>query len=90
MRLISEIVRAIGAEELSPRIRYTVTDGGGGYFQNVKRLLEFSSTRIVLGGKGGKVSVEGEGLELGKCFEGDVAILGRIDKVEGETCARSK
>lgn len=87
---MGEIARALGAEEFTPRIRYTVTDGGGGYFCNVKRLLEFSSTRIVLGGREGKVYIEGEGLELGKCFEGDIAILGRIAKVEGEACARSK
>ena len=88
MRLIGEIVRALGGDELSMRLRYTVVEGGGGYFQNVKRLAEFSPSRIVLAGKGGQVLVEGEGLTLGKCFGGDVEIRGRIDRVERTSCER--
>lgn len=87
MRLLQEIARALGAEELSPRLRFTVS-GGGAYFQNVKRLLEFSPTRIVLAGKGEQAIVEGEGLTLGRCFEGDVAVLGKIGKVERKSCGR--
>ncbi len=81
MRLMHEIARSLGAEELSSRLRCTVTDGGA-YFQNVKRILEFNSSAVVLLGKGGRVRVEGEGLTLGKCFGGDVAVLGGVKKVE--------
>lgn len=88
MKLLDEIARALGAEEYSSHLRYTVIDGRGGYFENVKRLLEFSSARIVLAGKGGKVCIEGEGLSLGKCFGGDVAVLGTIERVEREKCAQ--
>ncbi|MDE6059670.1 MAG: YabP/YqfC family sporulation protein [Clostridia bacterium] len=83
MKFISEISKALKTEELiTSRVQYTVIDGQGGYFQNVKRLLEFSETKIVLKGRKGAVSVEGEHLALGKYFAGDLAILGNIAKVE--------
>ena len=82
MRLFSEIAHSLAADGDSLRVQYTVVDGRGGYFQNVKRLTEFSETRIVLRGKKGAVSVEGEGLSLGKYFAGDVKVLGDIVKVE--------
>ncbi len=83
MRLISEISKTLKFDGLSVlRIQYTVIDGKGGYFQNVKRLLEFSETKIVLTGRKGAVCVEGEKLALGKYFAGDLAILGNIHKIE--------
>lgn len=83
MGLFSEISKALKVEGLtSSRVQYTVIDGRGGYFQNVKRLLEFSEIKIVLKGKKGAVSVEGEKLSLGKCFAGDVTVLGDIHKIE--------
>lgn len=64
------------------RVQYTVVDGRGGYFQNVRRIVEFSEERVVLAGKRGSVVVEGRTLSLGKCFLGDVSINGDIRKVE--------
>ena len=64
------------------KVQYTVQNGRGGYFQNVRRLLEFSDTQVVLAGKRDKVVVEGENLTLGKCYMGDVQIRGNIRKVE--------
>ncbi len=81
MRFFAEIVNALGAE-LGTEIRYTVIDGQGGYFQNVKRLETFTEELIVFrGGKSG-VRVEGKGLSLGKYGGGDAAVRGKIDKVE--------
>ena len=83
MKLFSEISKVLKAEELtSERVQYTVIDGKGGYFQNVKRLLEFSENKIVFKGRKGAVSVEGEKLSLGKYFAGDAAVLGNIHKIE--------
>jgi 5-keto 4-deoxyuronate isomerase len=83
MRLFSEISRALTEEGISPgRVQYTVIDGKGGYFQNVKRLLEFSDTAIVLTGKKGAVRVEGEKLSIGKYYAGDATVLGDIRRVE--------
>lgn len=78
-------MRAIGADGLdSSRVQYTVVDGKGGYFQNVRRLVEFSPEKIVLAGKRGRVCVEGSALILGKCTLGDVSVFGNIVKVERE------
>lgn len=83
MRFAAEIFRILGGEDPS-RVSYTVTDGGGGYFFNVKRVAEFSATRIVLRGKRGAVAIEGEDLALGKYFAGDVEVRGSISLVKGE------
>lgn len=88
MRLFSEILKQLSAEgdlETS-RVQYSVVDGKGGYFQNVKRILEFSQTKIVFQGKKSCVTVEGEGLSIGKYFGGDATVLGNIVRVERELC----
>ena len=83
MRLFSEIENALGEEEISlSRVQYTVIDGRGGYFRNVKKLLEFSDREIVLCGKEGGIRIEGEGMHLGKYFAGDLVVLGKIERVE--------
>lgn len=85
MRLITEILHELGSDGLSTaRVQYTVVDGKGGYFQNVRRLLEFSPESILLAGKKGRVRVQGNSLSLGKCVAGDVAVRGDILKVERE------
>lgn len=83
MRLFSEIVKALSAE-VGTGVQYTVLDGQGGYFQNVKRISEFSPERIVLRGKKGAVKVEGKNLFLKKYYAGDVAVGGEIERVERE------
>lgn len=81
MRLFSEIVKSLSAE-LGAGVQYTVLDGQGGYFQNVKRILEFSQEKIVLRGKKGCVCVQGKNLSIGKYYAGDVSVKGDIDRVE--------
>ncbi len=81
MRLGEEIFKLLGGEGETSRIGYTVIDGKGGYFQNVRRLLEFSPTRLVLKGKEGAVAVEGEALFLTKYTDGDASVSGRIRSV---------
>ena len=80
MKLGEEILAQFGGEDPS-RIICTVTAGRGGYFRNVKRIVEFSSVRIVLRGKRGTVTVTGEGLALGKYTAEDVAVRGMISAV---------
>ena len=82
MRLFSEIAEALAAEGESLRVQYTVVDGRGGYFQNVKRLTEFSDEVVVFTGKKGSVRVTGAHLSIGKYFAGDATVLGDIIKVE--------
>lgn len=83
MRLESEILLAIAADGGDPaRVQYTVVDGRGGYFRNVKKLDGFSEREIVLRGRRGGVRVEGERLRVQKLFAGDCSVLGDIRKVE--------
>ena len=85
MRLVSEIANLLAVEELSiSRVQYTVVDGRGGVFQNVKKLVEFSAENILLAGKKGRLRVTGSNLSLGKCAAGDITVLGDIQKVERE------
>ncbi len=78
MRLSDAIFKFLGGEGDPARVQYTVVDGRGGYFQNVRRLAEFSAERIVLLGRRGGLCIEGEGLTLGKYTAGDVAVFGEI------------
>ncbi len=84
MRLKEEIFKLLGGEGEALRVQYTVVDGRGGYFQNVKRVKEFSAERIVFLGKHGGVRVEGKDLALGKYYAGDAAVLGDIRSVTRE------
>ena len=81
MRLLSEIEKILGAEA-GAGVQYTVIDGRGGYFQNVRRISEFSDEAVVLSGRKGTVRIEGRGLTLAKYSGGDVAVGGEIVKVE--------
>ncbi len=84
MRLKEEIFKLLGGEGEVTRVQYTVVDGRGGYFQNVKRISEFSAERIVFLGRRGGVCVEGKDLALGKYCAGDAAVLGDIRGVSRE------
>lgn len=81
MRLIREIFKALSAEA-GAGVQYTVVDGQGGYFQNVKKILEFSPELIILRGKKDGVRIEGKDLRIGKYYAGDVAVGGSIERVE--------
>ena len=81
MRLGEEIFKALGGED-PQRISYTVTDGGEGYFRNVKRILAFSDACVALKGKRGGVRVEGTSLTLGHYCAGDLVVRGCILQVQ--------
>lgn len=82
MGLLSEISRSLKAEA-GTDVCYTVLEGGG-YFQNVKRIEEFSGECVLLRGKKGKVRIVGENLSLSKYYAGDVAVHGEIQRIERE------
>ncbi len=81
MKFFAEILKALGAEA-GAGVQYTVIEGRGGYFQNVKRLETFTTSIIVLRGAKGGVRIEGKELSLGKYGGGDVAVKGEIFRVE--------
>lgn len=83
MRLFSEILKGLEADEdYSMRLQYSVIDGKGAYFQNVKCVREFSDALIVLQGRRDCIRIEGKNLSFGKYFQGDVTVLGDIQKIE--------
>ncbi len=74
MRLMEEIWK--GAQNVGAR--YTVLVSGGGYFEGVKRVGDFSPQKIVLYFAACSLSVEGENLVIKKYCDGDLQISGKI------------
>lgn len=58
--------------------RCTVVPNGGGYFEGVKSVGDFSSERIVVYFPKATVEVEGVELSIKKYYDGDLQISGKI------------
>lgn len=58
--------------------RCTVVPGGGGYFEGVKSVGDFSTERIVVYFPRQTVEIEGEELAIKKYYDGDLQIGGRV------------
>ncbi|MBQ7368295.1 MAG: YabP/YqfC family sporulation protein [Clostridia bacterium] len=74
MRLFDEIFKG----ETLGTARFTQIVGGGGYFEGVKTVGDFTPERIVLYFPSGVLTVEGTGLSIGKYCDGDLRLLGTI------------
>ena len=81
MRLYDEIFK--NADEFSFS-RCTVVPGGGGYFEGVKAVGDFSSEKIVICFQHGNVAVEGKGLTIKKYYDGDLQLSGQIFALQVE------
>lgn len=75
MRLYDEIFKNT---EGFPLARCTFIPEGGGYFEGVKAVGDFSSERVVLCFPRCSVSVEGVGLCIKKYCDGDLQLTGKI------------
>lgn len=75
MRLFDEIFKG---DTLASLARCTLLIGGGGYFEGVKAVGDFSPDRIVLYFSKECVLIEGENLSIGKYCDGDLRLLGCI------------
>ena len=85
MRLHEELCKGVDA---LTGARYTVAVQGGGYFQGVKTVGEFSETGLVLYFPRCAVEVEGNALVIQKYADGDLQLGGtitcvRVAQVEG-------
>jgi len=58
---------------------------GGGYFEGVKSVGDFSSERIVLCFAKEQLEIEGEELSIKKYCDGDLQLSGRIFSLRVET-----
>lgn len=65
-------------------LSYTVWEGKGGYFQNVKSLGGFTSQEIILVLRQGTVKVIGRDLAVAKYCESDLFLKGNILSVVRE------
>lgn len=81
MRLYDEIFKNADNFSFS---RCTVVPGGGGYFEGVKAVGDFSSEKIVLCFSHGNVAVEGKGLTIKKYYDGDLQLSGQIYALQVE------
>ena len=75
MRLYDEIFKSVDGAALA---RYTVAIGGGGYFEGVKSVGDFSPEKIVLYFPRESVEIEGEELSIKKYCDGDLELSGKI------------
>ncbi len=75
MRLYDEIFKNTDGIPLS---RCLFVPKGGGYFEGVKAVGEFSPERVVLHFAKLAVAVEGVGLIIQKYCDGDLQLSGRI------------
>lgn len=85
MRLYDEIFKNASGMALS---RCTVAVQGGGYFEGVKAVGDFSPERVVLFFPRGSVEVEGVALSIAKYCDGDLKLDGKITLVrlvDGDT-----
>ena len=75
MRLFDEIFKN---DTLASLARCVLIVGGGGYFEGVKTVGDFTSEKIVLYFPKETVVIEGESLSIGKYYDGDLHLLGKI------------
>lgn len=75
MKLLQQILSEVGADTAKA---YTVIPGFGGYFKSVRAVVEYSPEKIVLQIGKSQLTVTGNGLAIGKYFEGDLLVSGNI------------
>ncbi len=75
MRLYDEIFKNADGGALA---RCVVVPCGGGYFEGVKAVGEFSPERIVLYFPKESVEIEGTALTIKKYYDGDLQLIGKI------------
>lgn len=74
MRLYDEIFKSADGAT----VRCMIVPNGGGYFEGVKTVGDFSPERVVLYFPRESVEVEGERLSIKKYCDGDLELSGRI------------
>ncbi len=75
MRLYEEFFKQPEGMALS---RCTLAIGGGGYFEGVKAVGDFTPQRLVLYYPHDSIEIEGEGLFIKKYCDGDLELAGKV------------
>lgn len=63
---------------------FTVVPAFGGYFRSVKAVTEFTPERVSFALRKGRITLEGENLEVAEYFEEDVLIRGDVKVIRIE------
>lgn len=79
MEFFDKLLEDFGVPKPS-EMRYKIVINGEacGCFSFVTGIVKYSADEIILSVKGGKLTVSGENLTIGKYVEGDVLICGKI------------
>ena len=75
MRLYGEIFKNASVESFA---RCMIIPCGGGYFEGVKTVEDFSAERILIRFSNQRVEVLGKALVIKKYCDGDLQVLGKI------------
>ena len=75
MRLYDEILKNTEAGGFA---RCVITPCGGGYFEGVKAVEDFSTERIILCFSRERVELLGEAFSIKKYYDGDLQVQGKI------------
>ena len=78
MRLYDEIFKSADGFALQ---KYTVVIGGGGYFEGVKSVGDFSPEQVVLFFPKNSLQIDGKGLSIKKYCDGDLELVGVIHTI---------
>ena len=87
MRLYDEIFKNTDGFSFA---RCTVIPGGGGYFEGVKAVGDFSPERVVICFPRCTVATEGKGLAIKKYYDGDLQLSGQIFSLHTEELATAQ
>ncbi len=82
MAFKKEILDFFSVLKIPYSFRYTVIDGRGGYFENVLKIGEISTYSLTLLSKSGAFRISGQDLKVVKYCDNDLAVDGKIFKVE--------
>ena len=75
MKLLEQILNEMGADTLKS---ITLVPGSCCYLKSVKAVAEFSAEKIELKVGKMRVTVEGNDMQIGQYFEGDILIKGDV------------
>ena len=87
MRLYDEIFKNTDGVAFA---RCTIVPGGGGYFEGVKAVGDFSPERIVICFPKDTVAAEGKNLSIKKYYDGDLQLSGNIFSLRVENGEEGK
>ena len=87
MRLYDEIFKNADGGAFS---RCVIVPCGGGYFEGVKAVGDFSPERIVICFPRETVAAEGENLSIKKYYDGDLQLSGQIFSLHTEELATAQ